>query len=83
MASPTPTKLAPFKMDGRRVKCEFMGCVCVEWPKGLPSSNVMYSFIQLFIVYMCVEWSNGLPSLMLCIHSPFYFYSAKFGKNVI
>ena len=29
MASPTPTKLAPFKMDGRRVKCEIMGCVCV------------------------------------------------------
>ena len=29
MASPTPTKLAPFKIDGRRVKCEIMGCVCV------------------------------------------------------
>ena len=29
MASPTPTKVAPFKMGGRRVKCEIMECVCV------------------------------------------------------
>ena len=36
--------------------------MCVEWSKGLPSSNVMYSIIQLFIVYMCVEWSKGFPS---------------------
>ena len=29
MASPTPTKVAPFKMDGSGVKCEIMGCVYV------------------------------------------------------